>query len=1624
MAILTNKFHDYKLRAGDNLEVPTMATPVVHGTSGSTSYEYKATFKTLVGETTPTDTVTCSTGNATLSSVNFIRLTVSSVPAGVTKVRFYKNDGTGAFKLLGEANPETPVLDDIGQSLTADTLVPSTNNSGRPEWRAVLFNHGKFLQRQELIDLQWICLRGIKELGDSIHKNGDVITGCVEQSVSGTIYNFTSGKIYLDGQHVTVPSGQVTLQGSGTEWVGLQVTPTVITANDDNVLRNHDEGVDLIYATDGADRLTYDVSWVVDQDGQVNIREFLDGSPLTREITTEYTELNKILQRRTYDVSGDFVVRNFPMKMVAHDDDDTKLNCKISAGKAYVHGVEISTIATQSVEVPKGRDTKSANNSPLNAFNYTGGYVTATGTGPFNVNGLNVKLQFGSGNEHTVSLTGTSVTASGVASQIESGINSYPTSDDLVDCVDVSNKLYISAPDGKDLKIKAVGSDAYSVLGLSTGTYTASGTRIYECNNDYIKDVSDLNYVCEIVEAVTHDGSDHIDALGNSNVADIIGASDTQADCHDGAYDYQKNVDFVKNGDSIDFSTLGGSDPTNGATYYVKYRYTRNATKGTRVRVRVVDAEITKGAEDGKDTLTFTNGTATEVQSGNSVTGLSGNASDVIRILRVNNSTGQSSSDYSSDVYSLVKNSNAVEHNDSEIDWSDAGSQGSTPDGQPTTGATYYVTFEYWRHTTEGDYVSADSYINDYEEIETAPDGTTELRDCIDFRTTSSYKPVDSDIPRLDYNYYLGRYDKIALGSDGHFFRIAGTPSITPIIPSNQTGSLSLMSLYVPPYTYNASDVTKDTLEITRRSQQGIHELAAKIERLEYYQALQQTRDSALSNSAASDAKGIFTDSLVGHKHGDVNFSTNGIEFTASVDTEEQCVRLPVTESGTAIGLDEVNSSNITKIGKVIVFDYEDSTYINQSKASSIINVNPYAIYGWVGTMEIDPETDYWTDVNQLPVIDLNYDQQMSWVNQQNAERARQLNWSSWSLAWNKHTNNWFSQHLQRANDPAHWRNTSQEDSRTPVAMRERTASFDKLIPNRTLVEVNDELLDVTVLPYCRTTLDGGSPFEIDLEIHGMKPNTDICCTIDDVAVDLTATEDTDAGTATYKGKTSVETNGAGYATCSFTMPTGITVGQKAIKVFSATDPEESYALSLFTSQGFRETRQRTVEGLMTLSERSVTLTQQQFGYRDPLAQTFAIEQSNTYLSAVTLYFQSKDASLPVTVEIRQTDNGFPTDEIIQSKTLYPEDINVSDDGTVGTKFVFPNIVSYGAGEYAIAVISNCQGYHVWKAVMGEEDIVTNEIIRQQPYDGILFTSPNNSTWTPQNSEDLKFMLHKSNFENDAQIVFNDITGIQANMMALAVTQLLPQSCNLLWSYSVDGGSNWEAFAPFMDTDLGSVATQVKLRADVSSTGGTFQILDSGAGIVLLLNQTSANYIGYNASFDESADKVTLITDLSVDGTGGTGTRSITPYYSVDNGSSWVEITTSSGYTPTSIGDGTYKEYKFETPDEKTVSDATNATPIVITSANHGFKDGSLVTIAGVVGNTAANGYFKVANSDTDTFELVDPDTGTDVAGNGSYSSGGTINLTDFDQCRIRLKLETSSQTVTPKAKNIRCICG
>jgi Tfp pilus tip-associated adhesin PilY1 len=64
---------------------------------------------------------------------------------------------------------------------------------------------------------------------------------------------------------------------------------------------------------------------------------------------------------------------------------------------------------------------------------------------------------------------------------------------------------------------------------------------------------------------------------------------------------------------------------------------------------------------------------------------------------------------------------------------------------------------------------------------------------------------------------------------------------------------------------------------------------------------------------------------------------------------------------------------------------------------------------------------------------------------------------------------------------------------------------------------------------------------------------------------------------------------------------------------------------------------------------------------------------------------------------------------------------------------------------------------------------------------------------------------------------------------------------------------------------------------------------------------------------------------------------------------------------------------------------------VVTTSANHGLTTGDFVEIAGVEGNTAANGLHKITVQSTTTFSLLNAD-GTPTTGSGDYTSGGTLS--------------------------------
>lgn len=162
------------------------------------------------------------------------------------------------------------------------------------------------------------------------------------------------------------------------------------------------------------------------------------------------------------------------------------------------------------------------------------------------------------------------------------------------------------------------------------------------------------------------------------------------------------------------------------------------------------------------------------------------------------------------------------------------------------------------------------------------------------------------------------------------------------------------------------------------------------------------------------------------------------------------------------------------------------------------------------------------------------------------------------------------------------------------------------------------------------------------------------------------------------------------------------------------------------------------------------------------LSQTFTVkEKSGVYITECDIFFQSKSKDkIPVTLDIRSVENGFPSQNIIplSSITLKPKDVNISEDASIATNFKFesPIFLEGESSDYCLVLTANSDEYSVWTSRVGEKDLSTGirNFVNKQP-DGYLFKSQSGSNWIRSDIEDLKYTLYRAKFtENSGSVVF------------------------------------------------------------------------------------------------------------------------------------------------------------------------------------------------------------------------------------------------------------------------------
>lgn len=223
----------------------------------------------------------------------------------------------------------------------------------------VLFRPDRPLQQAELNELQSIAENNVKNLGNSMFKDGAIQTG-MAFTIDNTANTITvaDGILYLAGKIRTFNATTLTgFTGVGQENIGVKIVQSVVDYNTDPTLLDQTQNVKS-YLSPGADRLVEQIQLTYNDDTTPTIYQFNDGKLFIDPNRPEFTVINTVLAQRTYEESGSYQVEGFNMwsekSAVAG-----KVDLLVDKGVAYVLGYRISKPNSTRVQVPKATDIAS-----------------------------------------------------------------------------------------------------------------------------------------------------------------------------------------------------------------------------------------------------------------------------------------------------------------------------------------------------------------------------------------------------------------------------------------------------------------------------------------------------------------------------------------------------------------------------------------------------------------------------------------------------------------------------------------------------------------------------------------------------------------------------------------------------------------------------------------------------------------------------------------------------------------------------------------------------------------------------------------------------------------------------------------------------------------------------------------------------------------------------------------------------------------------------------------------------------------------------------------------------------------------------------------------------------------
>lgn len=1176
--------------------------------------------------------------------------------------------------------------------------------------------------------------------------------------------------------------------------VGYVVQESFITALQDSSLYDNANGSANENAP-GADRLKLipvltalptsqadsDVTFFI-------LTRYSNGRAIALRDVGQYNALGEEMARRTYEESGDYIVKGLKTKVIRRDGN---LKASIGTGLAYVKGYRVETLGEQLLEIDSIANTAvDERTNQAVSFNY-GGYVNTLNVSTSGVVPLDAS---------TVNLKDNSGTTVGTAR-----VRNITNEKIFLFDIRVDTNFYdIDTIEGSSGFITIADSSLGSVASISQA---ANASMIFETGAVGLKSTDNISVPVREKRSLTG-------LSGNSFSISKNPFEDFNVNNDDILFVDSTNQKI----DILDYNVLGNGDlaivlarnTTSSATIYLNKRitdanpYTKTTTElYVKCTFDSADAQTPSkfnlGFPDVYEVISITDAANNDVTSSFKLkTNQKNNYYDHSYIEFILGRTVPADGD-------MIVRMNALKLND-------------------TTGNYFFTINSYldieknkihpFNSPAGYSYVLGDCLdfrplvepfggitYSEAENLATAPtvsDSSTGVNIAPSFNPTHEIlTPALNNFAQLDYEFYLNRTDSVALDSYGAIHIIRGTEATTSFAPNITGDQIKIAEIYVPgvpsltqeeAYAQNRPNYgVKVTPKGTKSyKMKDIENVEKKVDALKYY-VLLTALEIETQNLNIVDANGLlrFKNGIIVDPFNDLNIANlDSTEFNAAVDFTEKSL-MPAVKTF-PINLKYKNSSSATVFpstfnARVATLSRNlDISILSQPYATSFRNcVSNF--YSYRGNGAISPEYDALYDVTSNPVslnIDLvtpisQFAQAIQEVLPQTAVSSEQI--SQWI------TNSTSSQQVGL------FLNTTTEQT---AIVKDTFNTMQVAGEQVSETKVGDFVSNINFNPYMSAT-------EIKVYMSGLRPNTQHYFFFDEVDVNEFVAPGNNADTPSEVFRNgnfnaAVTTDNNGVIRAIFALPAEtFFIGDRKLEIVDVDtyDTIESgstsygsviyraYNFSIEKSAFTASTRAPSQFITETVSERNVSRrlidsVQNIFllqpariaeGRQDPIAQTFFIKSgmgqnsNSVFISKLDVYFKRKSATNGVVVEIREVINGYPSYQNVPFSNVHltPAEVSVSDDASLATTIIFPAPVRLDTEkEYAFVIIPDAgdPNYLIFTSKVGGTNLTPGAnqglAVVQDWGDGVLFTSTNNRTWKSYQDEDVKFNLYRHNFNS------------------------------------------------------------------------------------------------------------------------------------------------------------------------------------------------------------------------------------------------------------------------------------